>query len=88
MKQMLCCPLCAKLYEEMKDDPEIVEAGETITLVRGSSRDTYRCDGCNQQRFRGNAVVAIGVIAPGQDPHKGWETRYVRTVGAVGYGSN
>ena len=79
MKQEICCLDCSLSWAKTSRKPQVKAAGEKVTITEGSALKDYHCDGCNAELSSGSTVYAVGVIAPGQNPHTGWESRFIGT---------
>lgn len=80
VKREICCDSCADAWRKLRgnasDTVSVFEVGESIRIVTGKARGSYRCDCCNAELSQGSQVNAVSVLAPGQDYFR-WEGDYI-----------
>ena len=77
MKREIDCLSCASTWERIAKDPEVIAAGETIVITRGSAKQPFKCDGCGRVIEPLTACAAITVLMAGQSAEPEWEREYI-----------
>lgn len=74
--RQLVCLGCLPGLERISKLPNVVDAGETMRVVRGTSRDAYVCDDCNADLGEGKPCAAVTILSRGQQLGP-WEHSYL-----------
>lgn len=81
--RQLVCLTCLPGLERISKLPHIVDAGETVRFVRGTSRAAYVCDDCGTDLGEGKPCVAVTILSRGQSLGP-WEHNYLKPDVAAG----